>query len=88
MEHTIPDITNLATTVALSAKTNDIKGKVPDVTNLVATTANTTVENKMANASTFFKKKLTITQELVKLKLKLLLITIMMNKLLIKNLIS
>ena len=54
MEHTIPDITNLATTVALSAKTNDIKEKVPDVTNLVATTANTTVENKMANASTFF----------------------------------
>ena len=54
MEHTIPDITNLATIVALSTKINEIKGKVPNATNFVATTANTTVENKMANASTFF----------------------------------
>ena len=54
MEHAIPDITNLATTVALSAKINEIEGKVHNVTNLVATTTNTTVENKMANASTFF----------------------------------
>ena len=71
MEHTIPDITNLATTVALSAKTNDIKGKVPDVTNLVATTANTTVENKMANASTFFLKKTDHNTRISKIEIKI-----------------
>ena len=46
--------------------------------NLASTTTLTTVENKISNVSNLI-KKLTITQKLVKLKIKLLLILIMIN---------
>ena len=50
------------------------------------TTALTVVEDKIANVSNLF-KTLTITQNLENLKIKLLLIIIMINILLLKNLI-
>ena len=64
-----------------------LKTKIPNDTNLATTTALTAVVNKMPNAFNLV-KKLTITQKLVKLKIKLLLIMIMINILLLKNLAS
>ena len=68
-----------------------LKNKIPKIPNLATTTALTPVENKtpyVSNLAKKNKKKMTITQKLVKLKIKLLLIIIMINKLLLKNLIS
>ena len=87
IEDKIPDITNLATNTTLNTKRNEIKGKILSITNLATTTALTTVENKIPNVSNLV-KKLTITKKLVKFKIKLLLIMIMINILLLKNLIS
>ena len=69
----IPSITNLANNASLNAKINEVKGKIPNITNLATTTAPTAVKNKIPNVSNLV-KKLTITQKLVKLKIKLLLI--------------
>ena len=85
IENNIPSITNLATTTAHNAKTNKIKNEIPDITNLAATTVRTAVKNKRPNVSNLI-KKLTIPQELVKLKKKLILIIIMIKILLLKNL--
>ena len=61
---------------------------IPSITNLATTTtALCSVENKIPNVSNLAKKP-TITQKLVKFKIKLLLIMIMINTLLLKNLIS
>ena len=65
-----------------------LKKEIPSITDLATTTALTAVENKVPNVSDLLKKKLTITQKLVKLKVKLLLIVIMINILLVNNLIS
>ena len=86
-EDKIPDSTILATNTTLNAKLDEIKGKIPSITNL-ATTTITTVENETPNVSNLVKKKLTITQKLVKLKTKLLLITTIINILLPKNLMN
>ena len=59
---------------------------MPDITNLATTSALTAVENKIPSVSNLV-KKLTITQKLVKLKTKLL-ILIMINILPFQNLIS
>ena len=72
-------ITKLATNASLNAK-----GETPNITNLPTTTALTAVENKIPNVSTLV-KKLTITQKLGKLKIKLLPIIIMINKLTSEN---
>ena len=58
--------------------------------NLATTTTLTADENKITVNNLVKKKtkKLTITQKLVKLKIKLLLIMIIINTLLLKNLIS
>ena len=62
---------------------------IPKITNLVTTTAITASENEIRNVSNLVKKKkMTITQKLVKLKIKLLLIMIMINILILKNLIN
>ena len=82
------NITNLATNSSLNAKVNEIKGKLPNITDLAITTALTAVENKIPNVSNLVKKKLTKTQRLEKLKIKLLLIRIIINILLLKNLIN
>ena len=42
----IPDITNLATTAAFNAKTNEVKDNIPITTNLATTTGLTAVKNK------------------------------------------
>ena len=67
-----PGITNLATITALNTKINEVENKIPNINNL-ATTALIPVENKIPNVSNLVKRKLTITQKLVKLKIKLLL---------------
>ena len=58
--------------------------------NLATTTTLTADENKITVSNLVKKKtkKLTITQKLVKLKIKLLLIMIIINTLLLRNLIS
>ena len=76
----------MATTAGLDAKINDIKNKILYNNDLATTTALTAVKNKIPNVSNFL-KKLT-TQKLLRLKLKLLMILIMVNILLLKNLIS
>ena len=87
IEDKIPDITNLVTNASLNAKINEVKGEIPNNTNLGTTTALTAVENKIPSVINLV-QKLTITQKLVKLKIKLLLIVIMIYILLLKNLIS
>ena len=82
----IPNITNLATTAALNAKINEVESKVPSIINWVTTAALSFVENKIPNVNNLV-KKLTITQKLVKLKRKLL-IMITINILLLQSLIS
>ena len=82
----LPSITNLATTTDLKAKINMVKGKMPDITNWASTTALTAVENKILNVSNLV-KKMTITQNSMKLQRKLLTM-IMINILLLHNLIS
>ena len=62
------------------------KAEIPSINNLAITTALTAVENKISDVSNLV-KKLTITQQLMKLKRKLL-ITVMINILLLQNLIS
>ena len=52
----ISSITDLATTVALNTKINEVKGKIPNITNLASTTAVTAVENKIPNVSNVVKK--------------------------------
>ena len=51
-EDKVPDITNLTTNTALSAKINDVKNKIPNVSNLVEKTDCNTkineIENKIA----------------------------------------
>ena len=48
--------TNLATTIALNAKVNEVKCKIPSITNLASTTALTAVEIKVPNVSNLVKK--------------------------------
>ena len=60
---------------------------MPVITNLTAITALAAVENKIQNASNLVKKT-DYNTKLVNLKIKLLLIMIMINILLLKNLIS
>ena len=79
------NFTNLATTAGPNAKINEVKNKIPNISSLATTTALT--ENKIPNVSNLV-KKLTMTQKILKLKGKLLLIMIMINILLLTNVIS
>ena len=65
----MPDITNLAANSTLNAKLNKFKNKIPSITNSHTNTALDAVQNKIPNT-----KKLTITEKLVKLKIKLVLL--------------
>ena len=58
-----------------------------NITNLPTTTALTVFQNEIPNVSNLV-KKLTLSQKLLKLKIKLLLIMIMTNILLLKKLRS
>ena len=88
IEDKIPDITNLATSTTLNAKINEVKNKILNITDLATTADLTAVENKIRNVSNLVKKKLTTTQKLVKLKMKLLLMMIIINVILLRNLTS
>ena len=83
----MPSITNLGATSACNAKINDVKSKIPNITNLATITALTAVENKIPIISNLVKKMI-IAQKFVKMKIKFLLIMIMINISLLKNLIS
>ena len=80
----IPCVTNLAISTALNAKITEVKNKIPYITSWATNNALISVENKIPNISNFV-KKLTITRNLT-LEKKLLLIIIMINILLLKNL--
>ena len=86
IEDKIPDITNVGNKTTLNAKRNEVKGEVPNITKLATTGSLTGVENKTPSASNLV-KKLTITETLMKLKRKLMII-IMISILLLKNLIN
>ena len=64
-----------------------LKNNIPNITDLATATDLTSVANVITNVSDLV-KKLTITQKLGKFKIKLLLIVIMINVLLLKNMIS
>ena len=83
----IASITNLATDTVLNAKINEVKSKIPNITYLATIAAFPTMENKILNVSNFV-EKVTITQRLVMLKMKLLLIMIIINILLVRNILS
>ena len=73
-----------------NANITEIEGKIPSISGLPTTTTLTAVENKIPNDSNIVKKKerkQIITQKLMKLKRKLL-IMVMINILLLQNLIS
>ena len=82
----ILDITNLPANASLNAKINEVKGEIHNITNLATTSALITIEDGIPSVSNLV-KKLTITQKILKLKRKLLII-IMINILLLQNLIS
>ena len=71
----------------LNPKITEIEGKIPSITGLATNSALTAVENKIKIVSGLVKKKQTITQKLVKLKRKSLII-IMTNILLLQNLLN
>ena len=67
-----PDITNLATII--NTKINGVKTEIPSITGLATNSALTVVENKVPNVSNLV-KKLNMTQKFMKLKIKLLIIS-------------
>ena len=79
LENKIPDVSNLVK----KTKLTELENKIPDVGNLARQTVITTLENKIPDIS----KKQTITQKLLKLKIKLIII-IITNILLIQSLIN
>ena len=64
----IVHFTNLATNTSLNTKIiKEVKGEILNITNLASYTSLTNIENKIPNVSNLV-KKLTIAQNLVKLK--------------------
>ena len=61
------NITNLATKTTLSPKINEVKGEIPNNTKLAATSALTAAKNEIPSVSNLV-KKLTTTQNLIKMK--------------------
>ena len=68
-------------------KLTELEHKIPHISNLTTETALTTVENKIPDISSLVKKKQTIVQKLLTLKIKLIII-IMTNILLLQSLIN
>ena len=81
LEKKIPNVTDFVK----KAKLTELENKIPDVSSLATKTALTAAENKIPNVSNLVKKQ-TMTQKLLKLKRKLL-IMIMINILLLQILI-
>ena len=84
----LPNSTNLATNASFNAKINEVKGEISNITDLVSTTVLTAAECKISNISDLVKKKLTITQNLVKLIINIPIMNIAMSLLLLQNLIN
>ena len=82
----VPDIRALAKKADLNAKITEIENEIPSITRLANNSALTAVENKIPDVSSLVKRQ-TITQKLLKLKRKLLII-IIINTLLLQNLIG
>ena len=79
----IPDTSGLVKNTDYNAKISEIENKIPSISGLATNSALTAVENKIPNVRNLVKKQ-SITQKLVKLKRKLL-IMIMINILLLQN---
>ena len=86
MQKKIPDTGGFVKKLDYNAKIGEIEGKIPSITSLATASALTTVENKIPNVSNLVKKQIML-QKLVKLKKKLLIITVI-NILLLQNSIS
>ena len=86
MQKKTPDTRGLLKKLDYNAKIGEIEGKIPSITSLATASALTTVENKIPNVSNLVKKQIML-QKLVKLKKKLLIITVI-NILLLQNSIS
>ena len=72
----IPDTSNYINKSDDNTKINEIENKVPSISNLATETASTTVENKIPSTNNLVRKT-DITQRLVKLRIKLLIINMM-----------
>ena len=70
-----------------NANLTELENKIPDISNLATNTALTAAENKIPDVSNLVKKKQTITQKLLKLKINLLII-IMTNIFILQSLIN
>ena len=83
LEKKIPNVTDFVK----KAKLTELEIKILDISNLAAKTALTAVEHKIPSVSNLVKKKQTITQKFLKLKIKLI-IKIMTNILILQSLIN
>ena len=81
LENKVPDVSNLVK----KTKLTELENKIPDISKLAAKTALNTVENKIPDVSNLVNTR--ITQELLILKINLLIIT-MINILLLQSLIN
>ena len=79
-----PDTSSLAKKTDYDTKLTELENKIADVSSLAIKTVLTAVENKIPSVSSLVKKKQTVTQKLLKLKRKLLII-IITNILLLQN---
>ena len=79
-----PDTSSLAKKTDYDTKLTELENKIADVSSLAIKTVLTVVENKIPSVSSLVKKKQTVTQKLLKLKRKLLII-IITNILLLQN---
>ena len=76
LEKKSPDTNNLIKKADYNTKISEIENKILIITNLATKTALSTVENKISDVSNLVKKQI-ITQRLLKLKIKLLIINTM-----------
>ena len=83
LENKILDVSNLVK----KTKVTELENKIPDINNLATKTALTAIENKISSISNLVKRKQTITQKLLKLKINLIII-IMINILILQSLIN
>ena len=70
-----------------NTKITELENKIPDISHLATKTALTAVENRIPSVSNLVKKKQTITQKLLMLKINLIII-IMINILILQSLIN
>ena len=87
IENKIPDTSELLKKADGSVKTSEIENKIPSISGFATNAALTAAENNTPDVSSLVKKTEIITQKLVKLKQKLLII-IMRNILILQNLIT